>query len=192
MLPGVFNGEADINCPSGGTCAHITGGWGFMCSIGPHGGIRLFGSPGGAVQYDFKKECTMFGGYMGTNSGAPGGTIEFYDAGGNLIGSDSLNVTADCTWRWNGWSTSTPFKSVIVRGGHSSQGFVMMDDMEVTFASGGCYPDCDGSGTLDLFDFLCFVNEFNSGNPYADCDGSGTLDLFDFLCFVNEFNNGCP
>jgi len=65
------------------------------------------------------------------------------------------------------------------------------DNWEV---SGGqtCYPDCDQSGTLDLFDFLCFVNEFNSGNPYADCDGSGGLDLFDFLCFVNEFNNGCP
>jgi hypothetical protein len=57
--------------------------------------------------------------------------------------------------------------------------------------TGGCYPDCDGSGGLDLFDFLCFVNEFNNGNTYADCDGSGGLDLFDFLCFVNEFNNGC-
>lgn len=55
----------------------------------------------------------------------------------------------------------------------------------------GCYPDCDGSGTLDLFDFLCFVNEFNNGDPYADCDGSGSLDLFDFLCFVNSFNAGC-
>jgi hypothetical protein len=55
----------------------------------------------------------------------------------------------------------------------------------------GCYPDCDGSGGLDLFDFLCFVNEFNSGNTYADCDGSGGLDLFDFLCFVNAFNAGC-
>jgi hypothetical protein len=55
-----------------------------------------------------------------------------------------------------------------------------------------CYPDCDGSGSLDLFDFLCFVNEFNNGNAYADCDGSGGLDLFDFLCFVNAFNAGCP
>jgi hypothetical protein len=63
---------------------------------------------------------------------------------------------------------------------------------EFRFGEAPCYPDCDGSGTLDLFDFLCFVNEFNNGSPYADCDGSGGLDLFDFLCFVNEFNNGCP
>jgi hypothetical protein len=56
----------------------------------------------------------------------------------------------------------------------------------------GCYPDCDGSGTLDFFDFLCFQNAFLAGDPYADCDGSGTLDFFDFLCFQNEFLAGCP
>jgi choice-of-anchor B domain-containing protein len=55
-----------------------------------------------------------------------------------------------------------------------------------------CYADCDGSGDLDLFDFLCFTNAFNNQDPYADCDGSGGFDLFDFLCFTNEFNAGCP
>jgi hypothetical protein len=52
-------------------------------------------------------------------------------------------------------------------------------------------PDCDGSGVLDLFDFLCFVNLFNAGAPGADCDGNHAADLFDFLCFVNAFNYGC-
>lgn len=55
----------------------------------------------------------------------------------------------------------------------------------------GCYADCDGSCSLDLFDFLCFTNNFNMASPYADCDGNGGHDLFDFLCFVNEFNAGC-
>lgn len=55
-----------------------------------------------------------------------------------------------------------------------------------------CYADCDQSGSLDLFDFLCFTNAFNAQNPYADCDQSGSLDLFDFLCFTNSFNAGCP
>jgi hypothetical protein len=27
---------------------------------------------------------------------------------------------------------------------------------------------------------------------YADCDDSGELDSFDFLCFQNEFAAGCP
>lgn len=54
-----------------------------------------------------------------------------------------------------------------------------------------CYADCDGSKNLDLFDFLCFTNEFLAFHAYADCDESGFLDLFDFICFTNAFNSGC-
>jgi hypothetical protein len=57
---------------------------------------------------------------------------------------------------------------------------------------GGCYADCDDSGTLDFFDFLCFQNAFAAMDPYADCDGSGTHDFFDFLCFQDAFAAGCP
>jgi hypothetical protein len=55
-----------------------------------------------------------------------------------------------------------------------------------------CSADCDGSGSLDFFDFLCFQNLFAAGDPQADCDGSGGLDLLDFLCFQNRFVAGCP
>ena len=55
-----------------------------------------------------------------------------------------------------------------------------------------CYADCDQSGELDLFDFLCFKNLFAAADPAADCDESGVLDLFDFLCFQNAFAAGCP
>ncbi len=55
-----------------------------------------------------------------------------------------------------------------------------------------CYPDCDNTGVLDFFDFLCFQNAFNATDPYADCDQSGLFDFFDFLCFINAFNDGCP
>jgi hypothetical protein len=54
-----------------------------------------------------------------------------------------------------------------------------------------CYPDCDASGELDFFDFLCFQNAFAAGEPRADCDGSGRHDFFDFLCFQDEFAAGC-
>ncbi len=53
------------------------------------------------------------------------------------------------------------------------------------------YADCDGSGGLDFFDFLCFQNAFAAGDSYANCDGAGGLDFFDFLCFQNEFAGGC-
>jgi hypothetical protein len=55
-----------------------------------------------------------------------------------------------------------------------------------------CYPDCDGNGTLDVFDFLCFQDSFTQGDPYADCDRNATLDVFDFLCFQDAFVAGCP
>ena len=54
-----------------------------------------------------------------------------------------------------------------------------------------CYADCDGSGWLDFFDFLCFQSAFAAGEPGADCDGSGVLDFFDFLCFQNGYAAGC-
>lgn len=68
---------------------------------------------------------------------------------------------------------------------HSNGG----DWTNISFRSNG--PDCDGSYSLDLFDFLCFVNAFNAEEPYSDCDGDGAFSLFDFLCFVNSFNVGC-
>ncbi|MCA9278305.1 MAG: hypothetical protein H6815_06570 [Phycisphaeraceae bacterium] len=56
----------------------------------------------------------------------------------------------------------------------------------------GCYADCDGSGALNIFDYICFGNEYAAGNAYADCDGSGTLNIFDYICFGNEYAAGCP
>ncbi len=55
-----------------------------------------------------------------------------------------------------------------------------------------CYADCNRSGDLDFFDFLCFQNAFAAGDPAAECDASGVLDFFDFLCFQNAFAAGCP
>ncbi len=55
-----------------------------------------------------------------------------------------------------------------------------------------CVADCDRSGALDLFDFLCFQNAFAAGDASADLDGDGQLTLFDFLAFQNAFAAGCP
>ena len=55
-----------------------------------------------------------------------------------------------------------------------------------------CPADCDGSGDLTFFDFLCFQSLFAAGDPGADCDESGSLDFFDFLCLQTAFAAGCP
>ena len=78
--------------------------------------------------------------------------------------------------------------------GVPGNGFAEIVDMGAyEFQGEVCYPDCDGSGTLDIFDFLCFQNSFVSGEPYAcDCDPDPVCDIFDFLCFQNAFVSGCP
>ena len=55
-----------------------------------------------------------------------------------------------------------------------------------------CYADCDASGTLDIFDFLCFQDAFVAASLSSDCDGDGQLDIFDFVCFQSAFAAGCP
>ena len=67
----------------------------------------------------------------------------------------------------------------------------MLNKLMIVEEEAGCYPDLDGSGALDLFDFLAFTNLFNAEDSGADCDGDGVFSLFDFLCFVNAFNAGC-
>jgi hypothetical protein len=67
----------------------------------------------------------------------------------------------------------------------------------MSFASGPfletyCYPDFDGDGVLDFFDFLMFLETFDIQGPAADCDENDEFDFFDFLCFGNAFNEGCP
>ena len=53
--------------------------------------------------------------------------------------------------------------------------------------------DFDGSGVVDIPDFLQFVNAFGSQtgdanfNAKYDLDGSGTIDIPDFLAFVDVF-----
>lgn len=54
-----------------------------------------------------------------------------------------------------------------------------------------CYADCDGDGTLDVFDLLCYMNLFQDGDDLADCNRDGTLNLFDFICFQSHFDAGC-
>lgn len=73
----------------------------------------------------------------------------------------------------------------------SAMHMVMVVDVE-EISGDECYADCDNSDTLDFFDVLCFLNEFNTSSDYADCDESDSLDFFDVLCFLNEFNEPGP
>ncbi|MCA9279875.1 MAG: hypothetical protein H6815_05445 [Phycisphaeraceae bacterium] len=55
-----------------------------------------------------------------------------------------------------------------------------------------CYADCDGSGSLNIFDYICFGNEYSAQTSYGDCDGNSMWNIFDYICFGNEYSAGCP
>ena len=54
-------------------------------------------------------------------------------------------------------------------------------------------PDFDGDGTVGIFDFLLFVDQFGFSQSDAgydarfDLDGNGVIGISDFLIFVNDF-----
>lgn len=54
-----------------------------------------------------------------------------------------------------------------------------------------CLADFDGSGILDVADFLAFQSAFDAGDALADLDGDGAFTIFDFLAFSNAFQDGC-
>lgn len=55
-----------------------------------------------------------------------------------------------------------------------------------------CPGDFDGSGAIDIFDLLGFIDAYNSGTPAADFDGSGAVDIFDLLGYIDAYTAGCP
>jgi hypothetical protein len=158
----VFNGTADLCDPNGGTSMHITGSWGFMCTIFPHSGSRLFGSTGSPALFTFDADVNQFGGYFGTNSWAAGNpsnhtvTVEFFDRPGNMIGSVLANVTADCQYNWNGWSSTTGIASIRITNSAFGGGFVNLDSLEVSVGGGGtvgtnyCTANANSTGQTGL------------------------------------------
>ena len=74
--------------------------------------------------------------------------------------------------------------------------FAMVDDIpsvaKLVWVEGGCYPDCNADGQLNLSDFGCFTTRFATVDPYADCNGDGLQNLSDFGCFQTKFALGCP
>lgn len=169
----VFAGQADLCAENGSGSAHITGGWGFGCSIQEQEGTRLFGCTGGPALYTFDTGVTRFGGYFGTNNpSASNGTIDFLDASGGVLHSDVLTFVNDCTWNWHGWDTGGALVSAIrVTSNYSSGGYAMMDGMQADIlggSSGAEFCACDGTGTASPCG-----NNGSAGNGCANSVGGG-------------------
>lgn len=104
------------------------------------------------------------------------------------------------------WFNDLAFNSAGVLYGARSQGNVYTVDTStaletfafsgqfngLAFVSDGCYADCDGNGTLNVFDYICFGSAYAASDPYADCDGNTAFNIFDYICFGNAYAAGCP
>ncbi|MCA9277931.1 MAG: hypothetical protein H6815_03995 [Phycisphaeraceae bacterium] len=94
-------------------------------------------------------------------------------------------------WNWagigSGFTSNTSGNQTVWQpGGTGAVAATIIEGVQI------CYPDCDGSGSLSIFDYICFGNAYASQNPYADCDGSGSFNIFDYICFGNQYGSGCP
>ncbi len=146
---------------------------------------------------------------------ATGGKLEFcyrYDGeGGSPYDRASVRVNGAEVWAaagttlaWTPVSVDLPvagagavieFYFDTVDGiANDSLGF-QVDGVKVTASKivcdSACYADCDGSGTLNIDDFICFQTNYALGDPSADCDGSGNLNIDDFICFQTFYALGC-
>jgi hypothetical protein len=146
-------------------------------------------------------------------------TLVFDDDRGAIIlfGGTRAGAMLSDAWRWDGrtWSqlpigpiagrfgASAAYDSrrgrVVMHGGSAGtvgQYYQAWGDTEVLGCP--CYPNCDRSTTpptLNVNDFICFLNRFAAADPYANCDGSTIppiLNFTDFECFLNHFAAGCP
>lgn len=199
----VFGGTCDLCVPGG--AAHISAGWAFDCGMLPNLTPGLFGGWGGKAVYGFDAAVRSFGGYFGTNFSnnvSSGAVARFIDGNGAQIGPDQQIGIGECgTYRWNGWTSTTPFKwvEIVGLGAGSGGGYIMMDDMEYQLgAVPPCFANCDGSSVapvLNVNDFVCFQARYAAGDPGANCDGSTVqpiLNVYDFICFQNRYAIGCP
>ena len=46
------------------------------------------------------------------------------------------------------------------------------------------FADCDGNGSVNTQDFLCYLGLWSTVDAGADCDGNGSINTQDFLCYL--------
>ncbi|MFG0283294.1 MAG: hypothetical protein ACF8R7_02635 [Phycisphaerales bacterium JB039] len=145
-----------------------------------------------AVFDDGAGPALYVGGQFSAAGGQPASNLARWDGAWAPV-AGTIGGTSPLPWMTPMVSALAPSNEGLIVGGFFDEvGDSVAASSIARYMCEACYADCDGSGGLDFFDFLCFQNEFAAGAAYADCDGSGSLDFFDFLCFQNAFAAGCP
>ncbi|MFI4917423.1 MAG: GC-type dockerin domain-anchored protein [Phycisphaerales bacterium JB060] len=167
--------------------------------------VRQFGTPQGedaqGVAVDAAGNATVTGGTAGSLGGPTTGAsdayvVRFGPDGERLwtrqVGSSEADLARAVAVGEDGTGQEPVYVGGLTLGDLAAPAAGLGDAFVLRYVLVDCYSDFDGSGSLDIFDFLAFLNAFEAGEAAADCDGSGSLDLLDFLCFQNAFDTGCP
>lgn len=89
------------------------------------------------------------------------------------------------------WVQTDLNPTIIQVGGGSVNGLALW----VGCRESNCYSNCDLSATaptLNVNDFMCFIDAYARRDPFADCTTDGAQNVADFTCFMNKFAVGCP
>jgi hypothetical protein len=89
------------------------------------------------------------------------------------------------------WVQSDPSPTVVYAGGGVANGLAVWFGCKEP----NCYTNCDLSTappTLNINDFMCFMNAYARRDPFADCTTDGVQNIADFQCFMTKFAAGCP
>jgi hypothetical protein len=184
MINTVFGGPVPVIPGSVGRHSVDQGDW-FDLRTGPvvqgHSGFRF------GVQFgfgDFSLDFTPVGGASGFSgwacaAGVGDDLVEFFDMCGEPMAGTFTKVGG-----FGGFGIMEEFSFIspvpigrIRLTGRETCFDDICDKSAGAPSCPACLADCDDSGSLDFFDFLCFQNLFAAQDPCADCDGSGGLDL---------------
>ncbi|MCA9278443.1 MAG: hypothetical protein H6815_07265 [Phycisphaeraceae bacterium] len=127
----------------------------------------------------------------------------FYQSGQTMLKNYNFAMWDGDNWDWPdanslsglGYPLSVvqiPNGDTVVGGSFWYAGQLPVENIVMYGCGATCYADCDDSGSLDIFDYICFGNAYANNEPYADCDGNGNFDIFDYICFGNAYTSGCP
>ncbi len=131
VVGGVFQGTG-VLCTPQSVGVNLTTQWDFLCSASPRSGSQFCGSLDGPLEFVFDPPVLRFGGYFTTNANAGTVTARLFEAGGNELSVEALDVPADCSWRWNGWaSAGRPIARIVLRSDVFGGAFVQLDDLEL-------------------------------------------------------------
>ena len=97
-------------------------------SIYPFNGNLMGGSVTGWAAYEFDQPVVQFGGYIGTADVLTGGTVAFFDEGGQQLDIVPLTIGVG-EWVWYGWESDVPLKRIEIKGSTSIGVPIVFDDM---------------------------------------------------------------